>query len=86
MIAHIQIMENIRQNNVLAETFLNIIAIILTVGEVVLRGMVFLLTKSVSLLCQLLCILVFTAVIILTYLIVMAVSGTIGPWLNTHLH
>ena len=83
---YMKIMENIRQNNTLAEIFLNIVAIILTIGEVVLRGIRFLFLKSVSLLCQLLCILVFAAVIILTYLIVMAVSGAIGPWLNTHLH
>lgn len=68
-----------------SEAALSIIASVLTVVDIFYRGCVLLLKKSVSLLFQLACILMFAAVIILFYLIVMIISTAMGPWLNTHI-
>ena len=73
------------RNFSISDTALSIIAVVLTLGDILGRGSVFILKKIIALVFQLICILLLTAAIVLAYLIVMAVSTAMVPWFNTHI-
>jgi len=69
----------------IGEATLSILAIILTMADLLYRGSVFLFKKAISVLFQLIYIVALAAAIILVYLIVMTIATATGPWLNTHI-
>lgn len=77
-------MDNIK-TSAISEATLSIIAIVLTVGDILYRASVFLFKRIISLVFQLICILMLAAAIILAYLIVMTISTAMGPWFNAHM-
>ena len=69
----------------ISDAALSIIAVVLTIGDILFRGSVFVFKKALSLLFQLICVLLLAAAIVLAYLIVMTISTAAGPWLNAHI-